>query len=52
MVTTHTVRTLDAIHLAVALTDATALAAGEPVVLVTRDQQQAAAARAVGLPVS
>jgi hypothetical protein len=44
-------RTLDAIHLAVALTDAAALTDGEPVVLVTRDEQQAAAARALGLGV-
>ncbi|HET9142817.1 type II toxin-antitoxin system VapC family toxin [Actinophytocola sp.] len=51
LVTEHAVRTLDAIHLAVALTDGTALAAGEPVVLVTRDQQQAVAAKALGLPV-
>ena len=51
LVTEHSVRTLDAIHLAVALTDATVLAAGEPVVLVTRDRQQAAAARAAGLSV-
>jgi predicted nucleic acid-binding protein len=51
LVTEHAVRTLDAIHLAVALTDATALAVGEPVVLVTRDRQQAAAAKAAGLAV-
>ena len=44
-------RTLDAIHLAVALTEATTLAAGEPVTLVTRDQRQAAAATAQGLTV-
>lgn len=47
----HSLGTLDAIHLAVALTDATALAAGEPVVVATRDQQQAKAARALGLAV-
>lgn len=51
IVTGHAVRTLDAIHLAVALTDATTLAAGEPVVLVTRDKQQAEAAKALGLSV-
>ena len=51
IVTEHAVRTLDAIHLAVALIDATALAAGDPVVLVTRDKQQAEAARALGLSV-
>ena len=43
------VRTLDAIHLAVALTDARELAAGEPVSLVTRDKAQAAAAESLGL---
>jgi predicted nucleic acid-binding protein len=51
LVTHQQVKTLDALHIAVALTDATALAAGEPVVLVTRDKQQAAAAEAVGLSV-
>jgi predicted nucleic acid-binding protein len=51
LVTHQQVRTLDALHIAVALTDAAALAAGEPVVLVTRDKQQAAAAQAVGLSV-
>lgn len=40
---------MDAIHLAVMLTDATALAAGDEVKLVTRDEQQASAARAIGL---
>jgi predicted nucleic acid-binding protein len=51
LVAAHAVRTLDAIHLAVALTDATALAPGEEVKLVTRDRQQATVARAAGLPV-
>jgi predicted nucleic acid-binding protein len=51
LVAQQAVRMLDAIHLAVALTDATALAAGEPVVLVTRDRQQAEAAKALGLSV-
>jgi predicted nucleic acid-binding protein len=51
LVSEHSVRTLDAIHLAVALTDAAALAPGEEVKLVTRDRQQAAAARAAGLAV-
>lgn len=49
LVSEQRLRTLDAIHLAVALTDATALAAGEPVMFVTRDNQQAAAAKALGL---
>jgi uncharacterized protein len=50
LVRVHPIRTLDAIHLAVALTDATELAAGEPVSLVTRDKAQAAAAESLGLP--
>jgi hypothetical protein len=41
--------TLDAIHLAVALTSGTALAGGDSVVLVTRDDRQAAAAATMGL---
>lgn len=45
----HRLRTLDAIHLAVALTDAVDLAAGEKVTVVTRDEDQATAARAAGL---
>lgn len=48
----HHVRTLDAIHLAVALTDAPALAAGETVTMVTRDSAQARAARSLGLEVA
>lgn len=51
LVTEHAVRTLGAIHLAVALNDATTLAAGQPVVLVTRDRAQAAAAKELGLAV-
>lgn len=49
LVREHPLRTLDAIHLAVALGDAMELAAGEPVVFVTRDSVQAEAARALGL---
>ena len=49
LVSRHPVRTLDAIHLAVAVGDAVDLAAGEPVVFITRDQAQAATARALGL---
>ncbi len=49
LVREHAVRTLDAIHLAVALTDAVDLAAGEPVSMVTRDRAQAAAAESLGL---
>ncbi|NIH87321.1 type II toxin-antitoxin system VapC family toxin [Amycolatopsis granulosa] len=47
----HPLRTLEAIHLAVALTDTAALTGGEPVVMVTRDQRQAEAAKAHGLEV-
>jgi uncharacterized protein len=47
----HLLRTLDAIHVAVALTDVATLAAGEPISFVTRDQRQAAAAKAAGLAV-
>jgi predicted nucleic acid-binding protein len=49
LVREHPLRTLDAIHLAVALGDATDLAAGEPVIFVTCDLAQAGAARALGL---
>jgi uncharacterized protein len=52
LVIQHPLRSLDAIHLAVLLTAATQLAAGEPVTLVTRDKQQATAAQALGLPVA
>ena len=51
LVREHRLRTLDAIHLAVALEDAPAFAGDEEVVLVTRDADQAAAARALGLAV-
>lgn len=47
----HPLRTMDAIHLAVALEDAAEIAGGEEIVLVTRDADQAAAARAHGLAV-
>lgn len=45
----HDLRTLDAVHLAVASTSATSLAGADSVVLVTRDGRQAAAAAAMGL---
>ena len=48
----HPLRALDAIHLAVALTEAVELAAGDPVSLVTCDKAQAIAADAVGLPLA
>lgn len=47
----HPLRTLDALHLAVATEEAPAYADGEPVVIVTRDRAQAKAARALGLTV-
>lgn len=47
----HTLRTLDAIHLAVALHDTHGLTGGVPVAMVTRDQRQADAAKAHGLEV-
>ncbi|MBB2934567.1 hypothetical protein FHX82_001587 [Amycolatopsis bartoniae] len=47
----HTLRTLDAIHLAVALHGTAELTGGEPVAMVTRDQRQADAAKAHGLEV-
>ena len=49
LLTEHDLRTLDALHLAVASTSATALAGADSVVLVTRDDRQAAAAAAMGL---
>jgi len=51
LVTSHKLRTLDAIHLGVALTDVMNLAAGDPVVFVTRDHRQAAAVQARGFTV-
>ena len=47
----HRVYALDAIHLAVALEEVVPLAAGEPVRFLTRDRQQADAARALGFTV-
>ncbi|MGH3720165.1 MAG: hypothetical protein ACRDRI_15245 [Pseudonocardiaceae bacterium] len=49
LVLDHPVRTLDAIHLAVATTTATELAAGEPLEFITCDQRQAQTADALGL---
>ena len=51
LVTEHRLRTLDAIHLAVAMEEGPRLAAGEEIHFVTRDRDQAAAARALGLTV-
>jgi predicted nucleic acid-binding protein len=44
----HRLRTLDAIHLAVALEECPVLAGDDDVVFVTRDERQAVAAAAVG----
>ena len=49
LLTEHDLRTLDALQLAVASTSATAVAGADSVVLVTRDDRQAAAAAAMGL---
>lgn len=51
LVTAHKLRALDAIHLAVALEDGRTVAAGDELVFVTRDEDQAAAARELGLAV-
>jgi hypothetical protein len=51
LVTRYPLRTLDALHLAVARTTATELAGTEPVILVSRDERQRAAAAALGMPV-
>lgn len=52
LVLTQRLRTLDAIHLAVALEEGRALAGDDPFVFVTRDGYQAAAAAALGLTVA
>jgi len=51
LVRRHRLRTLDAIHLAVALEDCPKLAEDGDVAFVTRDGHQAAAARTLGLAV-
>lgn len=43
----HPLRTLDALHLAVALEDGPAIADGAEIVFITRDDEQARAARAL-----
>ncbi|MDQ2709514.1 MAG: hypothetical protein M3Z25_18655 [Actinomycetota bacterium] len=43
-------RTLDALHLVVARTTAAELADGEPIVLVSRNHRQRAAAEGLGMP--
>jgi predicted nucleic acid-binding protein len=47
----YPLRTLDAIHLAVAMHDTAELAGGEPITFVTRDDRQADAAKANGFEV-
>ncbi|MEV7092154.1 type II toxin-antitoxin system VapC family toxin [Amycolatopsis sp. NPDC051045] len=47
----YPVRTLDAIHIAVAMHDTAELTGGEPVTFVTRDERQAEAAKANGFKV-
>src|SRR5205809_4229003 len=47
----HRLRLLDAIHLAVCVEDCPGLADGEEVVFVTRDDDQAKAARALGFAI-
>lgn len=49
LVSTHTLRTLDAIHLAVAVTTASQM--DDDVVMLTRDARQAAAAKELGIEV-
>lgn len=51
LVLRHRLRTLDGIHLAVVLEDVIPMAGSEGVELVTRDHDQAVAARALGLTV-
>jgi uncharacterized protein len=52
LVLDHKLRTLDAIHVAVALEDGRTLARDDELVFVTRDADQASAARALGLAVA
>jgi predicted nucleic acid-binding protein len=47
----HRLRTLDAIHLAVCAEEAPAVAAGDEIAFVTRDKDQASAARSLGFAV-
>ncbi len=52
LVREYRLRSLDAIHLAVALEDARPLAHPEPITFLTRDQRQADAARSLGFLVA
>jgi hypothetical protein len=49
LVVEYRLRTLDALHLAVCVEQCPAFAGDDTVVFVTRDNEQAAAARALGL---
>ena len=49
LVVEHRLRTLDAIHLAVCVEECPAFAGDDAIIFVTRDREQAAAARALGL---
>lgn len=51
VITGPPLRTLDALHIAVALHDAAELAGDAPVTFLTRDNRQATAARAAGLEI-
>lgn len=51
LVVEHRVRTLDAIHLAVCLEDCPTVAGDDDIVFITRDADQARAARALGFVV-
>lgn len=50
LVLQHRLNTLDAIHLAVAIEESKGL--GEPIVFITRDEEQGIAARELGLEVA
>jgi len=52
LVVEHRLRTLDAIHLAVCVEECPAFAGDDTIIFVTRDREQAAAARALGLETS
>ncbi|CAN5546227.1 hypothetical protein BH24ACT26_BH24ACT26_07260 [soil metagenome] len=52
LVLEHRLRTLDALHLAVALEECPILAGDEDIVFVTRDENQATAASAMSLAVA
>ena len=52
LVLEHGIRTLDAIHLAVADREGRALAGPDELIFVTRDREQARVARALGLAVA